>query len=132
MLLGAEIGVASGYDLISFEEGANTGVSIMMLLLLIFAGLMVLSAILKLLVDLKVVKGSTFEKVVTWMMVISAAAVAVIVVVSMIVIPTNFTAEADKITNKVSGNVVNWLPLILNAVFGIGSLMVSVLAAKKN
>ena len=46
-----------GYSLINFEEGANVGLSVVLLLAIIFAGLMVLSGLLKLACDTGVVKG---------------------------------------------------------------------------
>lgn len=131
LLLGETVYSSSGYDLISFEDGANTGLSVVLLLLVIFASLLALFAILKLLADLGVVKSSGFNKFATFGLLLSAIAVAVLVIVNCIVVGTYCDGKADPITQEVSGRVANWATLIVNAVVGVASLGTSALALKK-
>ena len=124
-------GSVSGYDLISFEDGANIGLSIVLLLIVIFASLLALFAVLKLLADLGVVKGAGFNKFATFGLLISAIAVAVLVIVNCIVVGTYCDGKADPITHEITGRVANWATLIVNAVVGVASLGTSALALKK-
>ena len=79
---------ASGYDLLNFDS--NAGLATVILLLIIFASLMAVCAILKLLYDEKIVSNKTFGKVVGFGLIIMALAVVVMAIVAMIVVPTNF------------------------------------------
>ncbi len=121
----------SGYELISFEDGANTGLSVVLLLLVIFASLLALFAVLKLLADLGVVKGAGFSKFATFGLLLCAIAVAVLVIVNCIVVGTYCNDNSTKIGDTVSGLVANWATLIVNAVVGVASLGTSALALKK-
>ena len=131
LVVGETIYNRPGYDLISFEDGANTGLSVVLLLLVIFAALLALFAILKLLADLGVVKSSGFNKFATFGLLLSAIAVAVLVIVNCIVTGTYCDGKADPITEKVTGRVANWATLIVNAVIGVVSLITSALTMKK-
>ncbi len=131
LLLGETIASYSGYDLITFGENANVGVAIVLLLLVIFAALLALFAILKLLADLGVVKSSGYAKFVKIGLVISALAVVVLVIINCITLGVYCDGEADGVTGRVSGRVATWATIIVNAVLGLGAGVTTFLSAKK-
>ncbi|MGN1200779.1 MAG: hypothetical protein ACI4R8_00745 [Candidatus Caccovivens sp.] len=121
----------SGYDLIDFGEGSDAGVAVVLLLLVVFASVLVLGAILKLLADLKVVKNSTFAKVANWVMLVSALAVAVLAIVNIITVSVYCGNNSTIIADKVSGAVASWGTLIVNGILGVGTVVTSMLSVRK-
>lgn len=122
----------SGYELINFGDGYDTGVAVVLLLLTIFASLMVLGAIMKLLADLRVVNNNTFAKVATWMMLLCALAVAVLAIVNIITVSTAYTGDSLTIGSLASANWgASWGTLIVNGILGVGSLVTGLLSARK-
>lgn len=125
----SEATTTSGYSLISFEEGADVGMAVVLLLLVIFASLLIVSAILKLLCDLKVIKNITFLKVAKLLMLVCAAAVAVLAIVNIITVSTYCSSVGGDLIKV--GTYAVWATLIVNAIIGVGSLITSALAVRK-
>lgn len=130
-ILGINIvsGTVSGYDLISFEEGANIGVSVVLLLLVIFASLLALGAILKLLCDFKVVKNVSVAKFASWLCILCAFAVAVLGIANIITVATACKAKEANVGNV--GTYAMWGTLIVNGIIGALTLATSALATNK-
>lgn len=131
LVFGEEASSATGYQLITFEEGTNTGIAIVLLLITIFAALMVLGGFMKVLADASLVKSKLFAKVAKFVMLISALATLVLLIVSMILIASASDGAPDKLTNKVSGWVAVWMTLIVNACLGGVAFVSSLLSLKK-
>lgn len=119
---------ASGYDLLNFE--ANSGVAVCILLLVIFASLLAVASLCKLLADAGIVKDSTFVKISSFATVVMALAVFAMTIAIMIVVPTN--CDAYSLGGVLSaGSYAVWVSLIANAVVGLGAFVASVFASKK-
>lgn len=118
---------ASGYDLLNFD--ANAGLATVVLLLIIFASLMAVCAILKLLYDEKIVSNKTFGKVVGFGLILMAFAVVVMAIVAMIVVPTN--CKSYSLWGASVGSYAGWLALVLVLVDALAGLIASYLAIKK-
>lgn len=116
----------TGYQLIDFEN--DTTVAVVLLLITIFASLMMLFALLKLLKDLNVVKNALYGRIVSFCMLISALGLAGFVVANCITFPS----YVNNLNSPINlGILTQWAPIILNACLGIGSLMTSALSLKK-
>lgn len=115
---------ASGYDLLNFDS--NAGLATVVLLLIIFASLMAVCAILKLLYDAKIVSNKTFGKVVGLGLILMAFAVVIMAIVAMIVVPTNCKAHSLG-----SSDYAGWFALVLVLVDALAGLIASYLAIKK-
>lgn len=127
-ILGKEVvSNASGYDLLNFD--ANAGLATVVLLLIIFASLMAVCAILKLLYDAKIVSNKTFGKVVGLGLILMAFAVVVMAIVAMIVVPSN--CEAYSFGSASAGNYAGWFALVLVLVDALAGLIASYFAIKK-
>ena len=121
--------MTSGYGLISFEEGANIGVSVVLLLLVIFASLLALFAILKLLCNFKLVKNASVAKFASWLCVLCALAVAVLAIANIITVATACKADGNALVS--GGTYAMWGTLIVNAILGAATLATSALATRK-
>lgn len=119
---------ASGYDLLDFDT--NASLATVVLLLIIFASLMAVCAILKLLYDEKIVSNKTFGKVVGFGLIIMALAVVVMAIVAMIVVPSNCEAYSFGSTAS-AGNYAGWLALVLVLVDALAGIIASYFAIKK-
>lgn len=130
--LGGASRSSSGFDLISFEEGANIGVSIVLLLLVIFASLLIAFSVLKILTDSKVVKNSTVAKVASFGLIVLSLLVAGFAIANCITIPVACADKSFNVGNVLSSGVYAvWGAIIVNAVLGIGSFVASVFTLKK-
>ena len=126
--LGGEIvNNASGYDLLNFDS--NAGLATVVLLLIIFASLMAVCAILKLLYDEKIVSDKTFGKVVGFGLIIMALAVVVMAIFAMIVVPSN--CKSYSLWGASAGSYAGWLALVLVLVDALAGLIASYFAIKK-
>lgn len=121
---------SSGYDLINFEEGANTGVAVVLLLIVIFASLLVLFGLLKLLTDSGTVKSSVASKVMNFGLVICALALTALVIANIFTV-SNACSAVDGGSFFQAGSYAVWATLIVNAILGVGSLVTSLFAWKK-
>lgn len=121
----------SGYELINFSDGYETGVAVVLLLLTIFASLLIFASILKLLADLKVVKDATFKKVANLSFVLSALAVAVLVITSIIIVPVSYTGNDLSFGSSSVKWGAGWAALVINTLVGCGVFITSVLATRK-
>lgn len=123
---------SSGYSLISFEEGANVGLSVVLLLAIIFAGLMVLSGLLKLACDTGVVKGGVFAKVVKLVMVVSALATVALFVTNIFTVSGACqNGGLDFIISASGGTYPVLATLIVNACLGGVAFLSSLVSLKK-
>ncbi len=108
LLVGESVGSLSGYDLINFQKGSDTGIAVVLLMLVIFASLMLLFALLKLLCDFHVIKSAAFGKLAGFLMLICASVLLVLAVVSISIISTKVSSVVDKLTNKRTGTVAGF------------------------
>lgn len=127
-VLGSTQSTTSGYELLNFE--ANSGVATVILLLIIFASLLILMCVLKMLVDCGVVKNSMAGKIASFGTVCVAFAVLVMTIVNIIVIPSSCSAGGFG-SYFSAGSYAGWLGLILTLVLGLGDFVVSVFSVKK-
>lgn len=118
----------SGYGLLDFE--ANSGVATCILLTIIFASLLAVVALCKLLSDAGIIKNATCAKVCSFACVIMALAVLVMAIVVMIVVPTN--CKSYSVGGFASaGNYAVWYALIINAVVSLAGFVASVFSIRK-
>lgn len=128
-ILGKEVvSNTSGYDLLNFD--ANASLATVVLLLIIFASLMAVCSILKLLYDAKIVSNKTFGKVVGLGLILMAFAVVVMAIVAMIVVPSNCEAYYS-FGSASAGNYAGWFALVLVLVDALAGLIASYFAIKK-
>ncbi len=130
-LLGSELSSTNGYSLIDFSDGADTGVAIVLLLLVIFLCLMVLGAIIQMLCGLGVFQSESVAKFAKFVMTISALAVAVLAIVNIITVASSCNAEEGLVSGELTGTVAVWATLIINAVIGVCAFVSSLFSAKK-
>ena len=127
--LGGEISkTTSGYSLISFEEGANTGVSVVLLLIIIVASLLVLASLVKILADTGVVK--TTSKTVGIVMAVFALALTALLIANIFTVSgaCNMGGFGDLFQ---AGTEPVLATLIVNAIIGFASLVTSLVSIKK-
>lgn len=118
----------SGYSLLDFE--ANSGMATVILPLVIFAGLLALVSLVKLLLDLGVVKNGKVGRTLGLVMAVLGLALVGAAIATMIVVPNNCNAGA--LGNVVAGGTKpQWLALILMLVDGLVATCVSLMSAKK-
>lgn len=116
----------SGYNLLDFD--ADAGLATIMLLFIIFASVLVVSSLLKLCYDAKIIKNKTLGKVAGFGVVVMALALLVLTIVAMIVVPTKCD---DSIFASLTNTGANWLTLILFAVVSGCGLVTSFCSVKK-
>ncbi len=119
------IGSVSGYDYIDFGDLAPKGCAIVLLLLLIFAGIMILGAVMKLLCDINVVKSSGFAKFANFMTIIGGLMVAVLSIVNIITVSVYLSDTLGGVFDT------GWAALIIIAIVGVASLATSALTVRK-
>lgn len=118
----------SGYDLLNFDSDA--GMATCILLLVIFASLMALLAIVKMLGDAGIIKSRRVMKLIGFGMVFMAFAVLVMTIVNMIVVPSK--CNSSSIGSIISaGSYAYWLGLILSGVSALLGFVASIFAVKK-
>ncbi len=122
-----ELARYNGYQLMDFEN--NAGVATCILLMIIFASLLAVFAIVKLLADMGTLKGATLSKVVAFGTVVLALAVLVMSIVIMIVIPTNCKTGAISVVS--GGTLAIWYSLIINTCAGLATFVTSVFSIRK-
>ncbi len=113
----------SGYDLLNFDTDA--GLATVILLVIIFASILALFALVKLLVDEKIISNKTVAKCVNLGLLVSALAVVAIAVAAMIVVPS----KCDFV-DGFGGTIAGWVALIILLVDGLGALVLSWFAHK--
>ncbi len=123
------VATLSGYQLINFGDGYDTGVAVVLLVLAVLAGLTMLFAALKLLCDIGLVKNASVKKFTTFGFVASALLLVVMAIVSMIVV-SSYAGKNYNETLKL-GLVANWFMLILEAVVALGTSACAILSWKK-
>lgn len=116
----------SGYNLLNFDSDA--GLATIMLLFIIFASVLVVSSLLKLCYDAKIIKGKTLGKVASFGVIVMALALLVLCVVAMIVVPSKCN---DSIFASLTNIGANWLALILVTVVSGCGLVASFCSVKK-
>ncbi len=139
ILTGSSTSTNSGFKLINFEDGSNTTVATVLLLLAIFASLLILISLFKLLSDAGIIKNKTFSKVVNALTIVLSFAVAVLAIVSMIVIAVAVKDDADSFLtlNGLLGGLASaevfavWGVLITNMLLGVATLVTSAFSLKK-
>lgn len=122
-----ELARYNGYQLMDFEN--NAGVATCVLLMIIFASLLAVFAIVKMLADIGTLKGATLSKVVAFGTVVLALAVLVMTIVLMIVIPTN--CKVNGAFGFSGGTTAVWYGLIINACAGLATFVTSVFSIRK-
>lgn len=127
-ILGTTSTTVSGYDLLNFDGDA--GMATCILLLVIFASLMALLAIIKMLGDAGMIKSRRVMKLIGFCMVFMALAVLVMTIVNMIVVPSK--CEASSLGSIISaGSYAYWLGLILSSASALLGFVTSIFAVKK-
>lgn len=116
----------SGYELLDFD--ADAGLATIMLLFIIFASVLVVSSLLKLCYDAKIIKNKTLGKVGGFGVVVMALALLVLTIVAMIVVPNKCDSS---VFASLTNTGANWLTLILFAVVSSGALVASFCSVKK-
>lgn len=111
----------SGYDLLNFE--ADSGLATVVLLLVIFASILALFALIKLLVDEKIISNKTVAKCADLCLLLSALAVVVMAIVAMIVVPSKCSAE--KVGSLTVGTFAGWVALVILLVDALVALVMS-------
>lgn len=118
----------SGYDLLNFD--ANVGIATIVLLLIIFASLLGLLAIVKMLADCRLIKSKSLSRILTCIVVFLAFAVFVLTIANMIYIPTQ--CNSGSIGSYFStGTQASWLGLTLTSVDALLVLVTSLFTLKK-
>lgn len=127
-VIGSASSQSSGYQLLDFE--ANAGVSTMILLLIIFASISILFAIVKMLVDAKILKGKNAVKLANFGLIVMTLILTVISIVSIIVIASN--CGANGFGSIVSaGSYAGWFGLILTVVCSGLAFVSSIFSVKR-
>lgn len=121
--------MTSGYSLINFDEGANVGVAVVLLLLVIFASLMVLCAVVSLLCDFKIIKNAMLIKVSKWMMLVLAGCITILAIVNMITVSNACSSAGGELIK--AGTYAIWGTLVVNAIISLASVFTSALSLKK-
>ena len=128
-VLGGEVSeTTSGYSLISFEEGENMGVSIVLLLIIIVASLLVLASLVKVLADTGVIK--TTSKTVGIVMAVFALALTALLIANIFTV-SGACNMADGGNFFQLGTEPVLASLIINAIVGFASLVTSIVSVKK-
>ena len=117
----------SGYDLISFEEGSNTGVAVVLLFIAILAALLVVAGIVKLLADSGTIKLNT--RIVGMVVAIIALALLAFLIANIFTVNGICDGVEDDIITL--GNFAVFATLIVNAIIGAGAFLTSLLSIKK-
>lgn len=118
----------SGYGLLNFD--ANAGIATVILLLVIFASLLTLFAIVKMLADLGLFKNKSISKILAYVVVFLAFAALVLTITNMIYIPTQ--CNSGSIGSYFStGTQAAWLGLIISAVDALFAFVASLFTLKK-
>ena len=121
----------SGYGLISFEEGANIGLSVVLLIMIITASLMCLFGLLKLLVDVDVIKGVGFGKFVGFGLVVSALATFALAITVCIMVPVACKDDSFNFGGIFSGGkFAVWGSIITNACVAFVGFITSLFAIR--
>lgn len=120
---------ASGFNLLDFD--GNAGIATIVLLLIIFASLTILFALLKACVDGKIINDKSFSKIAKFGLIVSAIACFIITIVAMIVIASECSSGSLGIFGIGAGSKPAWLSLITSALIGLGALVSSLLSVKK-
>ncbi len=136
-ILGSSTSV-SGWEFIDFSDGAPTGCAVVLLLLVIFACLMMLLSVVKLLNCMGIIKDSKF---INFLLVICGLAVAVLAIVNIFTISSYASGDSlntgwgalDDVISSLIGSVVSigWTGLIINGVVGVLAFISSALAIKE-
>lgn len=114
----------SGFSLLDFE--GNSAVATVILLLLIFASILALFTLVKMLCDAKVINNKSLSKLVGYLVVLFALASLVMTIVAMIVISNNCKSGSLGLLGIGAGTKPAWFELILSAVMGLGATCTSV------
>lgn len=118
----------SGYDLLNFD--ANSGIATVILLLVIFASLLALFAIVKILADLGMFKNKKASRLLSFIVILLALAVFAMTITNMIYIPTECNSGSLG-SYFAAGTYPAWLGLILTAVDSLLALVTSLFTLKK-
>lgn len=117
----------SGYDLISFEEGADTGVAVVLLFVAIFASLLVVAGLVKLLADSGTIKLNT--RIVGMVEAIIALALLAFLIANIFTVKGICNGVEDSLITL--GNFAVYATLIINAIIGAVAFVTSLLSIKK-
>lgn len=129
-VLGNSTSYTSGFDLLSFSEGANIGISVILLLLTIFASLTIVCGALKFLCDAEIVKGKTLEKCARLSTMFSAFACLALMIALFIDLPLN--CKSLSLGSLASGGVYPvYTVLSINTAIALVALVTSVLSSRK-
>lgn len=127
-VLGTSSTTMSGYDLLNFDSDA--GMATCILLLVIFAALMALLAIVKMLGDAGIIKSRRVMKLLGFCLVFMALAVLVMTIVDMFVVPSK--CSSSSLGSLISGGYyAYWLGLILSGVSALLGFVASIFAVKQ-
>lgn len=122
----------SAYQLMSFEEGANIGLSTVILILIITASLMCLFGLLKLIADLKIVKSKGLEKFAAFALVTFVLATLALAITLCIMIPSAVKDDSFNLGGIVSaGRYAVWGSIITNSCIAGAGLITSLISLKK-
>lgn len=119
----------SGFDCISFDEGAPVGTAVVLILLLIFASLLIISGLAKLLVDFGVIKGEKAVKAAKAVMILSAVLSAILAIASIVTL-TVYCGDHYSSDLK-TGFVPMYATLVINAIIAIVTVATTAISAKK-
>lgn len=120
---------ASGFKLLDFD--GNTAIATVVLLIIIFASLLAVSAILKICCDAKVITNKTCGKAISLCLILFAFASLVMAVVAMIVVSSECSAGSLGFLGIGGGSKPSWLALILGLLVSLSALISSLLSVKK-
>lgn len=119
----------SGFDCISFDEGAPVGTAVVLILLLIFASLLIISGLAKILVDFGVIKSEKAVKAVKVVMILSAVLSAILAIASIFTVAIycgdHYSSEFN------TGLVPMYATLVINAIIAIVTIATTAISAKK-
>lgn len=119
----------SGFDCISFDEGAPTATAIVLIFLLIFASLLIIAGLMKILADFGVIKSAKAVKAIKAVMIISAIVATILAVASIITVATYC---ADNYVDQISaGFVPVYATLIINALIALITIATTAISARK-
>ena len=122
----------SAYQLMSFEEGANIGLSTVILILIITASLLCFCGLLKLVADMGIVKNATFAKVAGFGMVVAALATLALAITLCIMVSGAVKDDSFNLGGYLSaGRYAVWGILITNACVAFVGFITSLFAVKK-
>lgn len=119
----------SGYDCISFEEGAPVATAVVLVMLLIFASLLIISGIAKILIDLGIIKSEKVAKIVKAVMILSAVLSAILAIASIFTVAVycgdHYSSELN------AGLVPMYATLVINAIIAVVTIVTTAISAKK-